>query len=166
MHRRQSEREEYAKEGSAIDPPGYDAGKKIKGRKRHVLVDTLGLMRHAVMHPADIQGRDGGGLVMAMLFGRVPLLTKLFADGGYQGPIFAKTAGRAMPDLSVEIVRRSDAVSGFTVLPKRWVVERSFACFGRCRRLAKDFGNLNRTALAFLHLASIRAMLRRLCRAV
>jgi transposase len=70
-----------------------------------------------------------------------------------------------MPDLSVEIVKRSDAVSGFAVLPKRWVVERSFAWFGRCRRLTKDFETLNRTALAFLRLASIRLMLRRLCRA-
>jgi hypothetical protein len=112
-------------------------------------------MLHAIVHRADIQDRDGGGLVMATLFGRFPFLTKLFADGGYQGPIFTKAAARAMPDLSVEIVKRSDAVSGFAVLPKRWVVERSFAWFGRCRRLAKDFENFNRTALAFLGLASI-----------
>jgi transposase len=165
VRNRQPEREKRRKGGSAIDLPGYDAGKKIKGKKRHVLVDTLGLMLHAIVHRADIQDRDGGGLVMATLFGRFPFLTKLFADGGYQGPIFTKAAARAMPDLSVEIVKRSDAVSGFAVLPKRWVVERSFAWFGRCRRLAKDFENFNRTALAFLRLASIRLMLRRLCRA-
>jgi transposase len=129
-----------------------------------VLVDTLGLMLHAVVHPADIQDRDGGVLVLATLFGRFPFLTKLFADGAYQGPIFAKAAARAMPGLAVEIVKRSDDVTGFAVLPKRWDVERSFAWFGRCRRLAKDFENLNRTALAFLRLASIRLMLRRLCK--
>ena len=121
-------------------------------------------MLHAIVHAADIQDRDGGGLVLKTLFGRFPLLTTLFADGGYQGPIFAKAATTAMPGLSVEIVKRSDTASGFEVLPKRWVVERSFAWFGRCRRLAKDFENFNRTAMAFLRLASIRLMLRRLCR--
>ena len=79
--------------------------------------------------------------------------------------MFAGAATRAMPSLSVEIVKRSDAARGFEVLPKRWVVERSLGWFGRCRRLAKDFENLNRTALAFLRLASIRLMLRRLCKA-
>ena len=154
------------KRGASIDPPGYDAGKKIKGKKRHVLVDTLGLMLHAIVHPADIQDRDGGGLVLKTLFGRFPFLTKLFADGGYQGPVFARTAAHVMPGLSVEIVKRSDTAKGFEVLPKRWVVERSFGWFGRCRRLAKDFENLNRTAMAFLRLASIRLMLRKLCRTV
>ena len=100
---------------------------------------------------------------MNTLFGRFPFLTKLFADGGYQGPVFATAAAHAMSGLSVEIVKRSDTAKGFEVLPKRWVVERSFGWFGRCRRLAKDFENLNRTAMAFLRLASIRLMLRRLC---
>ena len=121
-------------------------------------------MLHAIVHPADIQDRDGGGLVLNTLFGRFPFLTKLFADGGYQGPVFAKAAAQAMPGLSVEIVKRSDTAKGFVLLPKRWVVERSFGWFGRCRRLAKDFENLNRTAMAFLRLASIRLMLRRLCK--
>ena len=102
---------------------------------------------------------------MKTLFGRFPFLAKVFADGGYQGPVFAGAAAHAMPGLSVEIVKRSDTAKGFEVLPKRWVVERSFAWFGRCRRLAKDFENFNRTALAFLRLASIRLMLRRLCKA-
>jgi transposase len=121
-------------------------------------------MLHAIVHSADIQDRDGGGLVLKTLFGRFPFLAKLFADGGYQGPVFNRTAAQALPDLSVEIVKRSDSVKGFEVLPKRWVVERSFAWFGRCRRLAKDFENFNRTALAFLRLASIRLMLRRVCK--
>jgi transposase len=119
-------------------------------------------MLHVVVHPADIQ--DGGGLVLRTLFGRFPFLTKLFADGGYQGPVFARAAARAMPGLPVEIVKRSATATGFEVLPKRWVVERSFGWFGPCRRLAKDFENLNRTATAFLRLASIRLMLRRLCK--
>jgi transposase len=123
-------------------------------------------MLHAIVHPADVQDRDGGGFVLKTLFGRFPFLTKLFADGGYQGPIFANTAANVMHDLGVEIVKRSDAAKGFEVLPKRWVVERSLAWFGRCRRLAKDFENLNRTAMTFLRLASIQLMLRRLCNVV
>jgi len=122
-------------------------------------------MLHGIVHSAGIQDRDGGGLVMATLFGRFPFLTKIFADAAYQGPIFADAVARAMPDLSIDIVKRSDTAQGFEVVPKRWVVERSFGWFGRCRRLAKDFENLNRTAIAFLRLASIRLMLRRLCHA-
>src|SRR6266446_5267270 len=162
-HHRQPEREERGKRGVCIDPPGYDAGKKIKGKKRHILVDTLGLLLHAVVHPADIQDRDGGILVMATLFGMFPFLEKLFADGGYQGPQFAKALAKVLPHLDVEIVKRSDRVSGFVVLPKRGIVERSIAWLNRCRRLAKDWENLNRKALAFLRLASIRLMLRKLC---
>jgi hypothetical protein len=78
------------KRGRCIDPCGYDAAKKIKGKKRHILVDTAGLLLHALVHPADNQDRDGGLLVLKTLFGRYPFLEKLFADGGYQGPILAK----------------------------------------------------------------------------
>src|SRR5712671_3488886 len=92
-----------------------------------------------------------------------PFLKTLFADGGYQGPQFAKALAKVLPHLDVEIVKRSDRVSGFVVLPKRWIVERSIAWLNRCRRLAKDWENLNRKALAFLRLASIRLMLRKLC---
>ncbi|MDT6942479.1 IS5 family transposase [Brucella pseudogrignonensis] len=151
------------KGGAGIDQSGYDAGKKIKGKKRHILVDTVGLLLHALVHPADIQDRDGGILVLKTLFGRYPFLKKLFADGGYQGPVFAKGQKKAMPGLTTEIVKRSDTAKGFEVLPRRWVVERTFAWFGRCRRLAKDFENLTHNALAFIKLASIRLMLRRLC---
>ena len=141
-----------------------DAGKKIKGKKRHILVDTLGLLLHAIVHPADIQDRDGGVLVMATLFGMFPFLKTLFADSGYQGPKFAKALAKVLPHLDIEIVKRSDQVSGFVVLPKRWIVERTIAWLNRCRRLAKDWENLNRKALAFLRLASIRLMLRKLCK--
>jgi len=118
---------------------------------------------HAVVHPADIQDRDGGILVMATLFGMFPFLEKLFADGGYQGPQFANALAKILPTLDVEIVRRPDAAIGFKIVPKRWIVERTIAWLHRCRRLAKDWENLNRKALAFLRLASIRHMLRKLC---
>jgi transposase len=118
---------------------------------------------HAVVHPADIQDRDGGVLVLATLFGLFPFLKKLFADAGYQGPQFRKALAKLLPQLSVEIVKRSDAAKGFEVLPRRWVVERTLAWLNRCRRLAKDFENLNRNALTFIKLASIRLMLRTLC---
>ncbi|WP_434520139.1 IS5 family transposase [Methylosinus sporium] len=145
---------------------GYDAGKKVKGKKRHILVDTIGLLLHALVHPADIQDRDGGVLVLRTMFGKFPFLQKLFADGGYQGPQFRDAQKKALPFVDTEIVKRSDAAKGFQVLPRRWVVERTFSWLGRCRRLAKDFESLNRKALAFLHLASIRFMLRRLCNQV
>ncbi len=156
-------REERRKRGASINPRGYDAGKKIKGKKRHILVDTLGLLLHAVVHPADIQGRYGGVLVLSTLFGLHPFLQKLFADGGYQGPVFQKASAKTLPHLQIEIVKRSDHAKGFELLPRRWVVERTFAWLNRCRRLAIDFENLNRNALAFLRLASIRLMLRKLC---
>src|SRR5271163_1486230 len=160
---RQPEREKRGKRGRSIDPPGYDAGKKIKGKKRHILVDTQGLLIHAIVHAADIQDRDGGAFVMATMFGLYPFLMKLYADGGYQGPLFRRAVAKIMAQVNVEIVKRSDHAKGFVVLPKRWVVERTFAWLGRCRRLAKDWENLNRKALAFLRLASIRLMLRKLC---
>src|SRR6266404_6829210 len=120
---RQPKREKRGKRGACIDPHGYDAGKKIKGKKRHILVDTLGLLLHAIVHPADIQDRDGGVLVMSTLFGMFPFLKKLFVDSGYQGPKFAKGLAKVRPHLDIEIVKRSDQVSGFVVLPKRWIVD-------------------------------------------
>jgi transposase len=160
---RQPEYQERRKRGARIDPSGYDAGKKIKGKKRHILVDTVGLLLHGVVHPADVQDRAGGVLVLDALFGLFPFLRKLFADGGYQGPQFQRAVKKALPCLAVEIVKRPDQARGFEVIPKRWVVERTFAWLNRCRRLAKDFENLVRNAMAFLRLASIRLMLRRLC---
>ena len=123
----------------------------------------MGLLLHAIVHPADIQDRDGGILLLATLFGMYPFLKKLFADAAYQGPGFDKTLAKVLPYLETEIVRRSDHANGFVVLPKRWIVERTIAWLNRCRRLAKDWENLHRKALAFLCLASIRLMLRKLC---
>jgi transposase len=120
---------------------------------------------HAIIHPADVQDRDGGGLVMATLFGLYPFLLKIYADGGYQGPLFQRAVKAAIAHLNVEIVKRSDQAKGFVVLPKRWVVERTFAWLNRCRRLAKDWECLNRKARAYVLLASIRIMVRRLGRA-
>jgi transposase len=121
------------------------------------------LVLHAIVHAADIQDRDGGVLVMATLFGMYPFLLKLYADGGYQGPRFQDALQRVVRQVNVEIVKRSDTVKGFTVLPKRWIVERTIGWLNRCRRLAKDWECLNRSALAFLRWSSIRMMLRRLC---
>ena len=118
---------------------------------------------HAVVHRADIQDRDGGALLIATLFGLHPFLLKLYADSGYQGPDFQAAMKSLLSRVNLEIVKRSDRAKGFVVLPKRWLVERTFAWLNRCRRLAKDWECLNRKALAFLRLASIRLMLRKLC---
>jgi transposase len=120
-----------------------------------------GLLLHAVIHPANIQDRDGGLLVLASMFDRYPTLRRLFADAGYQGPKFRNGARKIRRRLKIEIVKRSGP--GFKVLPKRWVVERTPAWLGRCRRLAKDFECLGRNALALLRWASVRLMLRKLC---
>ena len=128
-----------------------------------MLVDTLGLLLHALVHPANVQDRDGGIMLLSALADRFPLLAKLFADGAYQGPLFHKALVKVRPQLKPAIVKPSDPAPGFVVLPKRWIVERSIAWLNRCRRLAKDFENRTRNASAFVQLASIRLMLRKLC---
>jgi len=135
----------------------------IKGKKRHILVDMQGLVLRALLTPADVQDRDGGIALLATLFGLFPFLEKLFADSAYQGPIFNSKLASILPYVKTEIVKRSDTAKGFVALPKRWIVERSIAWLNRCRRLAKDWENLNLSALIFLRLASIRLMLRKLC---
>ena len=139
-----------------------DAGKKIKGKKRHLLVDTQGLLMQAIIHAADIQDRDGGVLLMGSLFGLFPFLLKLYADSGYQGERFQRGLGEACRQVNVAIIKRSE-VRKFVVLPKRWIVERTIGWLNRCRRLAKDWECLNRNGLAFLRWASIRLMVRKLC---
>ena len=118
---------------------------------------------HGLVHHAGIQDRDGGVMVMAALFGLYPFLLKLYADGGYSVGVFQRGAQKAIAKLNIEIVKRSDQAKGFIVLPRRWIVERTIAWLNRCRRLAKDWECLNRKALSFIHLASIRLMLRKLC---
>ncbi len=114
------------KGGSWLDPSGYDAGKKVKGRKRHILVDTLGLLLNVVIHPADVQDRDGALHLLRRARRLFPFIEHIFADGGYAGRKMALTAWRTGA-WSLQIVRRSD-VAGFEVLPKRWIVERTFCC--------------------------------------
>lgn len=116
---------------------GYDAGKKVKGRKRHIVTDTLGFMVFVLIHGADVQDRDGAPDVLRAIRRRFPCLRHIFADGGYAGEKL-KAAMRGHGQWTIEIVKRSDTVKGFVVLPRRWVVERTFAWLGRCRRLAKD----------------------------
>jgi transposase len=119
---------------------------------------------NVVVHPANIQDRDGGLLVLRTVRRMFPFIERIFADGGYQGPVTA-AAVQALGPWEIEIVKRSDQAVGFEVLPKRWIVERTFAWLGRCRRLAKDYENRTRFAVAYIHLAMIRLMLRRLTRA-
>jgi transposase len=102
-------------------------------------------------------------LVLSALGERFPLLAKLCAAGASQGPVFRKALAKVRPRLTTEIIPRREQAKGFVVLPKRWIVERTLAWLNRCRRLAKDFANRTRHALAFVHLASIRLMLRKLC---
>ncbi len=138
---------------------------RAKKEYQRSLKAAVGMMLHAVVHSADLQDRDGGVLVMPTLFGMFPFLRKLYADAGYQGPKFQAALKRVLRLVQIQIVRRSDTAQGFEVLPRRWVVERTIAWLNRCRRLAKDWENLSHTALAFLRLASIRLMIRRLCQA-
>lgn len=121
------------------------------------------MVLHALVTAADVQDRDGGTRLLSTLFGQFPFLRKRFADSAYTGPIFQDGVANALPYLEIEIVKRSDHLRGFIVEPKRWIVERSIAWLGRCRRLAKDWENRNHNALTFLRLASIRLMLRKLC---
>ncbi len=142
---------------------GYDAGKKIKGRKRHIVVDTLGLMVGLVVHSADIQDRDGAATALKTILRRWPWLRHIFADGGYAGPKL-RAALRKVGKFTLQIVKRTDKAKGFEVLPRRWVVERTFAWLGRCRRLAKDWEKSIASAEAWMLIAHIRLLTRRLAR--
>lgn len=144
-------------------PRGYDAGKKIKGRKRHIITDTAGNMVGLTVHTADIQDRDGAVSVITTIRRLYPWLRHLFADGGYAGDKL-KDALADLGKWTLEIVRRSDTAKGFEVLPRRWVVERTFAWLNRCRRLAKDFEATITGAVAWVYIAHIRTLTRRLAR--
>ncbi len=142
-------------------PRGYDAGKKIKGRKRHILTDTQGFLVAVIVHTADIQDRDGAPDVLASIRHRFPWLRHVFADGGYAGDKL-RTALAKIGKWTIEIIKRSDRAKGFEVLPRRWVVERTFAWLNRNRRLAKDFERTIESAAAWLYLASIQLFTRRI----
>jgi putative transposase len=142
---------------------GYDAGKKVKGRKRHLLVDTMGLVLLAVVHGAGIQDRDGAKLLLEKAKGLFPRLRLIWADGGYAGKLVGWV--KAACGWALEIVRRCDDVKGFKLLPHRWVVERTFGWIGRNRRLSKDYEGLPQTSEAMIYWAMTRLMVRRLARA-
>lgn len=142
---------------------GYDAGKKIKGRKRHIVVDTIGLLFGLAVHAVDIQDRDGAPVVLISIRYANPWLRHVFADGGYSGPKLRGAVDK-IGDWTIEIVKRSDKAEGFEILPRRWVVERTFAWLGRCRRLAKDWERSTASAEAWINIAHIRLTVRRLAR--
>jgi transposase len=142
---------------------GYDAGKRVKGRKRHIVTDTVGLLVGLEVHSAGIQDRDGAPDVLAAVAERYPMLRHIFADGGYAGPKL-RDALNAIGRWTVQIVKRSDTADGFEILPRRWVVERTFAWLNRCRRLSKDWEKSIASAEAWILIAHIRRVTRYLAR--
>jgi len=142
---------------------GYDAGKRIKGRKRHIVTDTIGLLVGLVVHSAGIQDRDGAPEVLKAIVSRYPSLRHIFADGGYAGPKL-RDALKDLGRWTVQIIKRSDTAEGFEVLPRRWVVERTFASLNRCRRLSKDWEKSIASAEAWILIAHIRRVTRHLAK--
>jgi putative transposase len=139
---------------------GYDAGKKVKGTKRHLLVDTLGLLLCVVVHAANLQDRDGAKLVFARAQPKCPQVRLVWADGGYAGKLIAWV--QAFCGWLLAIVKRSDQAKGWQLLPRRWVVERTIAWVNGYRRLSKDFEYRPETSEAFIQIAMIHLMLHRL----
>lgn len=144
-------------------PRGFDMGKKTKGRKRHIVTDTDGNLLALVTHTADIQDRDGAPGVIAQACESFPDLVHIFADGGYAGDKL-KDALAAVDGPSIEIVRRPPGVTGFVVVARRWVVERTFSWLGRCRRLAKDWETSIASSDAWVLIAAIRRSVRYIAR--
>jgi transposase len=145
-------------------PRGFDAGKCIKGRKRHLLTDTNGLLVAAIVHAADIQDRDGAPDLIKSMRTSYPWLRHVFADGGYAGPKL-EAALANLGKWTLAIIKRSDAAKGFELLPRRWVVERTIAWLNRNRRLAKDFEATIESAAAWIMIASVKLLSRRVARA-
>ena len=144
-------------------PSGYDAHKNVKGRKRHLLVDTLGLLLSVYVSPADIQDRAGAQCLMAGLKALLPSLKKIWSDGAYTGE---KLAGwlEEQCEWELEIAKRSADTEGFVVLAHRWIVERTLGWLMRNRRLSKDYERMVQTSETFIEVAMIRLILRRLAR--
>ncbi len=147
--------------GEAI---GFDMGKRTRGRKRHILVDTCGLLLKAVVHAANVQDRAGAKLVLAGLSTAFPLVGLVWVDGGYVNSVDDGLIGWAEENAGVrlEVVARNADPKGFHVLPRRWVVERTFSWLGRCRRLARDYERKTAHAEAMIKVAMIRLMAARL----
>jgi len=144
-------------------PRGFDAAKKVKGRKRHIVTDTEGHLVGLQVHAADIQDRDGAAGLLASIRSLYPWLRHLFADGAYGGDKLADALSER-GRWTIEVIKRCDGAEGFEVLPRRWVVERTLAWLGRCRRLAKDFEATIASAVAWILVAHIRMLTRRLAR--
>jgi transposase len=145
-------------------PRGVDAGKRIKGRKRHIVTDTEGFLLAACVHEANIQDPHGAVPLLRSLRRAFPELAHIFADRVYRGEQLRNAIADCGP-WTIEIVQRPAGVKGFQLLPRRWVVERSLAWLGRSRRLAKDFEATIASATAWLWLANLRLLTRRLARA-
>jgi len=139
---------------------GYDAGKKVTGRKRHLVVDTFGLVLAVVVHAASIQDRDGAKLVLARLAGRFPRLRLIWADGGYAGALIDWVT--QCWGWTVAIVKRAAGEEGFVVLPRRWVVERTFGWLGRYRVLSKDYEQVPDSSETLVRIVMIQIMLKQL----
>lgn len=144
-------------------PRGFDAGKRIKGRKRHIVTDTEGLLLAVLVHPANVQDVHGAVPLLRSLRRHFPDLRHIFADRVYRGQQLLNALADCGP-WTIEIVQRPEGIKGFQLLPRRWVVERTFAWLGRCRRLAKDFEATIASATAWLLLAHLRLLSRRLAR--
>ena len=142
---------------------GFDAGKKVAGRKRHLLVDTLGLVLAVAVHSAGTQDRDGAKLVLSCLAHTFTRLVLIWADGIYTGELAGWLRElRGYRRIRLDIVKRNEQQKGFVILPKRWIVERTFGWLGRFRRLSKDYERLPETSETMIYLAMTRLMLRRL----
>jgi putative transposase len=141
-------------------PRGYDAGKKVNGRKRHIIVDTLGLLLVVVVHVASIQDRDGAKLACIQLLGKFPRLKLIWADGGYAGKLVKWV--HAFGGWILEIVKRPDEATGFVLLKRRWVVERTFAWLSFFRRLSKNYEERTETSETVVRISMIHLMVRRL----
>ncbi|MDX3099190.1 IS5 family transposase, partial [Streptomyces sp. ME19-03-3] len=141
---------------------GFDAGKKINGRKRHIVVDTLGLLLAVTVTAASVTDREAGRTLLARLRQRHWRITRVWADGGYTGQLVDLT--RSILRIALTVVKRSDDTSGFTVLPKRWLVERTFAWLMRTRRLARDYEARTDSSEAMIHWSMSMVMSRRLAK--
>jgi putative transposase len=139
---------------------GYDGGKKVNGRKRHILVDTMGLLMVAVVHAANIQDRDGGLLVLDQIQKMFSRLKIIWADGGYRGSFIEKA--KVFFRRKIKVVMRTDNNGGFQPVPKRWIVERTFSWISNFRRSSKDYERLPETSEAFIYVSMIQLMLNRI----
>jgi putative transposase len=162
-HHRQSIDQDDGKRGVR----GFDTHKQVKGRKRHILVDTLGLLLAVVVTGAGVQDRDGATQLLAPLRSKFSRLRLIWADQAYAGDLITWLwALRPWRKIRLTIVKRPEGIKGFLLLPKRWIVERTFAWLSRYRRLAKDYEYLTQTSEAMIQVAMIHLMIRRLARIV